>query len=116
MNDERNNRYMNEERNSRYMGDDRNGFDGPKERDGGYDIEKDRRMFSRKKSCWFCAKKSDPDWKDSSSYNWLINEFGKISPARITGLCAIHQRKATSAIKRGRNIGLISYISNNGAY
>ncbi len=89
------------------------GMDGPS--GGPYDLDKDRRMFSRKKSCWFCAKKEDPDWKETSSYDWLINEFGKISPARISGLCSIHQRMATMSIKRGRNMGMISYVSNQTA-
>jgi ribosomal protein S18 len=92
-------------------------MDGGEGRDGGglYDLDKDRRMFSRKKTCWFCAKKEEPDWKDTSSYDWLINEFGKVSPGRITGLCAFHQRSSTVAVKRGRNMGFISYVSNSTA-
>lgn len=77
-----------------------------------YDIDKDRKMFSKKRSCWFCAKKTEPDWKNTSTYTWLVNEFGKISPGRITGLCARHQRSSNTAIKQGRNIGLLSYLSN----
>lgn len=83
-----------------------------KERNGIHDIEKDRKMFSRKKTCWFCAKTAAPVWKDPSSYAWLVNEFGKISPGRVSGICAKHQRAATTAIKRGRNLGLIGYLSN----
>jgi ribosomal protein S18 len=70
-------------------------------------------MFSKRKSCYFSAKKTQPDWKDPSTYSWLVNEFGKISPARVTGLRPKYQRMATSAIKRGRCMGLISYMSNN---
>ncbi|MBF0300266.1 MAG: 30S ribosomal protein S18 [Oligoflexia bacterium] len=98
------------------MDDDFDVKDGDKRYSGQHDVDKDRRMFSRKKSCWFCAKKTDPDWKDPSSYAWLVNEFGKISPGRITGLCAKHQRHATTAIKRGRNICLIGYISGRTSY
>jgi small subunit ribosomal protein S6 len=79
--------------------------------EAGVDSDKERRMFSKKKSCWFSAKKTTPDWKDTSSYSWLVNEFGKISPARVTGLRPKHQRAATTAIKRGRCMGLISYMS-----
>lgn len=78
-----------------------------------YDMDKDRKMFSRKKTCWFCAKKTEPDWKDPHSYAWLVNEFGKISPSRISGLCSSHQRHATTAIKRGRNMCLIGHITNH---
>jgi ribosomal protein S18/ribosomal protein S6 len=74
--------------------------------------DKDKKMFSKRKSCWFSAKKTEPDWKDPSTYSWLVNEFGKISPQRITGLRPRYQRMATTAIKRGRCMGLISYLSN----
>jgi small subunit ribosomal protein S6 len=77
------------------------------------DSEKERKMFSKRKSCYFSAKKTSPDWKDPSSYSWLVNEFGKISPSRVTGLRPKYQRMATTAIKRGRCLGLISYMSNH---
>jgi ribosomal protein S18/ribosomal protein S6 len=83
--------------------------DGEEGEDMGGDKEK--RMYSKRKSCYFSAKKTSPDWKDPKSYGWLVNEFGKISPARITGLTPKFQRKACDAIKRGRNMGLISYNS-----
>lgn len=79
--------------------------------EAGVDSEKERKMFSKKKSCWFSAKKTAPDWKDAASYSWLVNEFGKISPGRVTGLRPKYQRLATTAIKRGRCMGLISYMS-----
>ncbi len=78
---------------------------------GGGD-DKDKKMHSKRKSCWFSAKKTSPDWKDPKSYSWLVNEFGKISPARITGLTPKFQRRANESIKRGRNMLLISYQSN----
>jgi ribosomal protein S18/ribosomal protein S6 len=81
--------------------------------ESGLDAEKEKKMFQKKKSCYFSAKKTAPDWKDPSSYAWLVNEFGKISPARVTGLRPKYQRMATTAIKRGRCMGLISYMSNH---
>ncbi len=80
---------------------------------GGGGEEKDKKMHSKRKSCWFSASKTSPDWKDPKSYSWLVNEFGKISPARITGLTPTFQRRANEAIKRGRNMLLISYQSND---
>lgn len=79
------------------------------------ELEKEKKMFSKRKSCYFSAKKTTPDWKDPNSYAWLVNEFGKISPARVTGLRPKFQRMATTAIKRGRCMGLISYMSNQTA-
>ncbi len=86
--------------------DDEGGFGGE---------DKDKKMHSKRKSCWFSAKKTSPDWKDPKSYSWLVNEFGKISPARITGLTPTFQRRANESIKRGRNMLLISYQSNETA-
>lgn len=80
-----------------------------------FNDDKDKKMHSKRKSCWFSAKKTSPDWKDPKSYSWLVNEFGKISPARITGLTPRFQRAANDAIKRGRNMLLISYQSNETA-
>lgn len=76
------------------------------------EMEKDRKVFVRRKVCWFCAKKIEPDWKDSNTYLWVVNEFGKISPSRITGVCPKHQRSVSRSIKRSRCIGLIKYTSN----
>jgi small subunit ribosomal protein S6 len=79
------------------------------------DLIKDRKMFARRKSCWFTANKTEPDWKDPMSYAWLVSEFGKISPARVSGISRKMQRRATATIKRARAIGLISYMSNRTA-
>lgn len=82
------------------------------ESEEGMDGDKEKKMHSKRRSCWFSAKKTSPDWKDPKSYSWLVNEFGKISPNRITGLTPTFQRRANAAIKRGRMLGLISYVSN----
>jgi ribosomal protein S18/ribosomal protein S6 len=75
--------------------------------------EKDKKVFSKRKSCYFSATKTEPDWKNPNTYAWLVNEFGKISPARITGLRPKFQRMATAAVKRGRCMGMISYMSDD---
>ncbi len=75
--------------------------------------DKEKKMHSKRRSCWFSAKKSAPDWKDPKTYSWLVNEFGKISAQRITGLTPKYQRQSCDAIKRGRMMGLISYLSND---
>jgi ribosomal protein S18/ribosomal protein S6 len=75
--------------------------------------DKEKKMHSKRRSCWFSAKKTSPDWKDPKSYSWLVNEFGKISAQRVTGLTPKFQRSACDAIKRGRSMGLISYLSND---
>lgn len=74
--------------------------------------EKERRMFSKRRTCWFTINKIKADWKDPSTFSWLVNEFGKISPARVSGIARRHQRLTNLAIKRARQIGLASYVSN----
>jgi small subunit ribosomal protein S18 len=42
-----------------------------------------------------------------------VNEQGKIIPGRVTGVCAKCQRQLTKAIKRARNIALMSYTGDS---
>jgi ribosomal protein S18/ribosomal protein S6 len=81
----------------------------------GMDMEKDRKKFAKRKTCWFTAKNVTADWKDPKTFSWLVNEFGKISPARVSGISKKHQRFATTAIKRARNLGIASSLSRRNA-
>jgi ribosomal protein S18/ribosomal protein S6 len=74
--------------------------------------KKDRKRFSKGKHCFFKSNNIIADWKDPKTYSWLVNEFGKISAARVSGVSRKHQRYVTTAIKRARNLGIISHISN----
>lgn len=68
--------------------------------------------FHRKKVCRFCADNEYVmDYKDVRMMQSFVTEHGKIVPRRISGNCAQHQRKLTSAIKRARNIALVGYVS-----
>jgi len=73
------------------------------------------KKFARRKSCYFKSNSLTASWKDPATFTWLINEFGKISPARITGVSTKHQRFATTAIKQARQIGIASSVSNRTA-
>ncbi len=64
----------------------------------------------KKKVCAFCQDKIDYiDYKDVAKLRRFVSERAKILPRRITGTCAKHQRKLTSAIKRARHIALLPY-------
>lgn len=66
----------------------------------------------RKKVCAFCADKTqDIDYKDAEKLKRFISEKGKILPRRVTGTCALHQRKVTEAIKRARVIAILPYTA-----
>jgi small subunit ribosomal protein S18 len=41
----------------------------------------------------------------------FVPERAKIMPRRISGACAMHQRKLMEAIKRARNIALLPYTT-----
>ena len=71
-----------------------------------------RRSFSRKKVCRFCSDQDFVmDYKDIRMMQSFITEHGKIVPRRISGNCAMHQRKLTTAVKRARNLALVGYVS-----
>ena len=66
----------------------------------------------RRKVCKFCAEKIEyVDWKDVKLLQSFIPERGKILPRRISGTCALHQRKLQTAIKRARSIALLPYAT-----
>ena len=66
----------------------------------------------RRKVCKFCAEKLEyVDWKDIKLLQGFIPERGKILPRRISGTCALHQRKLQTAIKRARSIALLPYAT-----
>ncbi len=63
----------------------------------------------RERPCKLCADQSKPvDFKDASFLQHFMSEQGKILARRITGNCPEHQREITLAIKRAREIGLIT--------
>src|SRR5690349_13654246 len=71
-----------------------------------------RPMFRRRKVCKFCADKIDDiNYKDVKLLTPFVPERGKILPRRISGTCAMHQRKLQTAIKRARQIALIPYVT-----
>jgi small subunit ribosomal protein S18 len=71
-----------------------------------------RRIYVRRKVCRFCADKFMAiDYKDYRTLRHFITERGKILPRRITGTCAKHQRRLTTAIKQARIMALLPFTS-----
>ncbi len=69
-----------------------------------------RFLFRRRKICKLCVQKIEYiDFKDVRLLQNYIPERGKIQPRRISGNCAHHQRKLTTAIKRARHIALLPF-------
>ncbi len=71
-----------------------------------------KQYFRRKKMCRFCVEKIDDiNYKDTKVLAAFISERGKITPRRISGVCAPHQRRLAEAIKQSRNIALLPFAS-----
>ena len=71
-----------------------------------------KRLFRRRKVCRFCVDTSITiDYKDPRTLRFFTTERGKIIPRRVSGNCAKHQRKLTTAIKRARTIALMPYAA-----
>ena len=69
-----------------------------------------RKYFRRKKVCKFCTERiEDINYKDYRLLGQFVAESGKIVPRRLTGVCAPHQHRLSSAIKQARNIALLPF-------
>lgn len=67
-------------------------------------------LMARRRICKFCEDRDlSIDYKNVKLIRKFVTDQGKIIPGRITGTCAGHQRLLTRAIKRARNIALLSY-------
>jgi len=67
-------------------------------------------FYRRKRVCKFCVEKIEYiDYKDLKMLQQFIPERGKILPRRISGTCALHQRKLQNAIKRARIAALLPF-------
>jgi small subunit ribosomal protein S18 len=65
----------------------------------------------KKKFCRFCQRNVKLiDYKNVDILRKYIPDRGKISPRRVTGTCAFHQRKLAAAIKRARLLALVPYV------
>jgi small subunit ribosomal protein S18 len=78
----------------------------------GKDGQQRRPMFRRRKVCKFCSDKIDDiNYKDVKLLMPFVPERAKILPRRISGTCAMHQRKLRTAIMRARQLALVPYTA-----
>ena len=71
-----------------------------------------RGLFRRRKVCRFCVDKINYiNYKDARMLMPFLPERGKIQPRRLSGTCAMHQRKLQTAIKRARQLALVPYVT-----
>ena len=95
-------------------GPSRGGRSGDRDRGGpgGQQGGKKKFFYRRKRVCKFCVEKLEYiDYKDIKTLQQFIPERGKILPRRISGTCALHQRKLQNAIKRARTVALLPFAT-----
>ena len=76
-------------------------------------MRRPRGRKQRRKVCMFCVDNIQHiDYKDIKGLKHLVSERGKITPRRIFGTCAKHQRQLNEAVKRARHLALLPYSGN----
>lgn len=64
----------------------------------------------KKRPCVFCIDQRGIDYKDAAFVKRFMTDRGKITPRRLSGCCALHQRMVAKAVKRARLLGLVPYV------
>ena len=63
-----------------------------------------------KQQCFFCSQNlMNVDYKEIDLLKRFVSSQAKIIDPRHTGICAKHQRKLSTAIKRARYMGLLAF-------
>ncbi len=73
--------------------------------------QKPAKLIGFKKSCIFCKKEFDIDYKNIELLSRYISSRGKVTSRRISGNCAKHQRKIAKEIKIARFMGIFPYVT-----
>ena len=69
-----------------------------------------KRKIITPKNCFYCDEKKMPWFDDTTSLSRFVTERGKIVGRVKSGLCALHQRRLTTAIKYARHLALMPFI------
>ena len=71
--------------------------------------KKEKKSYTSK-PCKFCIDKMNINYKNEVLLRRFMTDRGKITPRRITGTCARHQRQLSAAIKRARSIAILPFV------
>lgn len=73
--------------------------------------KKEKKQLRSRRPCKFCKDGIEyVDYKDERRLRRFMTDRGKITPRRITGTCARHQRVIAAAIKKARMIALVPFV------
>lgn len=64
----------------------------------------------KKRVCLFCEAKAEPNWMNYGEFEDFLSSRGGILSARVTAVCAKHQRQLTKSVKIARFLGLIPFL------
>jgi len=62
-------------------------------------------------NCEFCRNETEPGYQDVATMSKYMNERGRIVGRDRTGVCALHQRHLSVAVKRARHLGLMPFVA-----
>jgi len=75
--------------------------------------KRSRKNGFQRRTCRFCGNAEQLgmlDYKNAGFLKHFLTERGKILPSRISGVCCLHQRELSAAIKKARIMALHSFI------
>ena len=65
---------------------------------------------AKRKVCYFCKNKKEPDYKNYEELRQFMTERARIKSRRQTNLCNKHQKRLALQIKRARQLALLPYV------
>jgi len=75
-------------------------------------MPKNNNVLTKPKECHFCKNNvREIDYKDIQTLRRFISSYSKIVPRKRSGVCAKHQRKLATAIKRARTMALLPFTT-----
>ena len=74
-------------------------------------IKRPKKKIVSPKNCYFCTEKKEPWFSDVAALQKCVTERGKIVARTRSGLCALHQRRVTTAIKHARHLALMPFVA-----
>ncbi len=71
-----------------------------------------KNVYQKRKVCRFCSDTTlQISHKDYATLRHFVTERGKIIPRRISGNCAKHQRRITTAVKQARMLSILPFVA-----
>lgn len=69
-------------------------------------IRKERPLST---NCLFCEAKTNPSYKEFENLSKYVSDRGRIYSRERSGVCAKHQRRLSTEVKRARFLALLPY-------